>query len=66
FRPSLFYLTVPNRHGTDPYAWWCGRGEAVRLPPIPILVAVYTLRGEEIRLISARRARRREVKSYES
>jgi hypothetical protein len=21
----------------DPYARWCGRGEAVRLPPIPIM-----------------------------
>jgi hypothetical protein len=31
-----------------------------------ILVVVYTLRGEEIRLISARRATRREVKNYES
>jgi uncharacterized DUF497 family protein len=31
-----------------------------------VLVAVYTLRGEEIRLISARRAARREVKDYES
>ena len=31
-----------------------------------ILVAVYTLRGEEIRLMSARRPTRREVKSYES
>jgi hypothetical protein len=31
-----------------------------------ILVVVYTLRGEEIRLISARRATRREVKDYES
>ena len=30
-----------------------------------ILVVVYTLRGEEIRLISARRAARHEVKSYE-
>jgi uncharacterized DUF497 family protein len=30
-----------------------------------ILVAVYTLRGEDIRLISVRRATRREVKSYE-
>ena len=30
-----------------------------------ILVVVYTLRGEEIRLISARRATRHEVKSYE-
>jgi uncharacterized DUF497 family protein len=31
-----------------------------------ILVVVYTLRGEDIRLISARRATRNEVKSYES
>ena len=31
-----------------------------------ILVVVYTLRGEEIRLISARRATRHEVKNYES
>jgi hypothetical protein len=25
-----------NRRGTDPYARWCGRGGAARLPPIPI------------------------------
>lgn len=31
-----------------------------------VVVVVYTLRGEEIRLISARRATRREVKQYES
>lgn len=31
-----------------------------------ILVVVYTLRDDEIRLISARRATRREVKDYES
>ena len=31
-----------------------------------ILVVIYTLRNEEIRLISARRATRHEVKSYES
>ena len=31
-----------------------------------ILVVVYTFRGEEIRLISARRATGREVKEYES
>lgn len=30
-----------------------------------VLVVVYTIRGEEIRLISARRATRREVKQYE-
>ncbi len=31
-----------------------------------ILVVVYTLRDDEIRLISARRATRKEVKDYES
>jgi hypothetical protein len=31
------HLTTSNRHGTDPYAWWCGRGETVRGLPIPIL-----------------------------
>jgi len=31
-----------------------------------ILVVVYTHRGDEIRLISVRRATRREVKNYES
>jgi len=31
-----------------------------------ILVVIYALRGEEIRLISARRATRHEVKNYES
>ncbi len=32
-------LIRSNRRGTDPYARWCGRGGAVRLPPIPILGA---------------------------
>ena len=32
-RPSL---TRSNRRGTDPYARWCGRGDAARCPPIPI------------------------------
>lgn len=31
-----------------------------------VLVVIYTLRGDEIRLISVRRATRREVKDYES
>ncbi len=31
-----------------------------------VLVVIYTLRGEEIRLISVRRATRNEVKKYES
>ena len=30
-------LTRSNRRGTDAYARWCGRGDAVRCPPIPIL-----------------------------
>ncbi len=30
-----------------------------------LLVVVYTMRGEEVRLISARRATRREAQSYE-
>jgi hypothetical protein len=29
-------LTRSNRRGTDPYARWCGRGDAARRPPIPI------------------------------
>jgi len=29
-------LIRSNRRGTDPYARWCGRGGAVRRPPIPI------------------------------
>ena len=31
-------LNRPNRLGTDPYARWCGRAEAVRPPPIPIIM----------------------------
>jgi len=29
-------LNPPNRRIRDPYVRWCGRGGAVRLPPIPI------------------------------
>jgi uncharacterized DUF497 family protein len=31
-----------------------------------LLVVVYTMRGEDVRLISARRATRREIQDYES
>ncbi|MGB7541716.1 MAG: BrnT family toxin [Burkholderiales bacterium] len=31
-----------------------------------LLVVVYTMRGEDVRLISARRATRKERKTYES
>ena len=36
-------LTLPNRRIRDPYVRWCGRGGAVRLPPIPIALAVLIL-----------------------
>ena len=29
-------ITQSTRRGTDPYARWCGRGDAARCPPIPI------------------------------
>ena len=39
-------LTRSNRRGTDPYARWCGRGGAARLPPIPInALCLWQLRG---------------------
>jgi uncharacterized DUF497 family protein len=31
-----------------------------------VLVVVYTMRGEDVRLISARRATRKEIRDYES
>jgi hypothetical protein len=36
---------------TDPYARWCGRGGAARLPPIPIIGTFRTSR--DVRLESA-------------
>jgi len=53
-------------HKEDPYSaeedrWIAvGMGSASQL-----LVVVYTFRGDEVRLISVRRATRREVKDYE-
>jgi uncharacterized DUF497 family protein len=53
-------------HAEDPYAegeirWIAvGMGSASQ-----VLVVVYTFRGDEVRLISVRRATRREVKDYE-
>jgi hypothetical protein len=44
-------LNPPNRHGTDPYAWWCGRGGIARCPPIPIEVVVPTRQHRAKRLI---------------
>lgn len=33
---------------------------------VDVLVVVYTIRGEDIRLVSARRATRQEIREYES
>jgi len=35
-------LIRSNRRGTDPYARWCGRGGAVRRPPISIIPGCIT------------------------
>lgn len=54
-------------HLEDPYAEEEERFIAVGMGSIgQILVVVYTFRGEEIRLISVRRATGREVQEYES
>ena len=54
-------------HCEDPYSENEERFIAVGMGSASqILVVVYTFRGAEIRLISARRATRREVKEYES
>jgi hypothetical protein len=62
-------LTRSNRRGTDPYARWCGRGDAARRPPIPINTHAGwssaasrrhgspTLRAVAIRLRSGRESR---------
>ena len=42
-------LTRSNRRGTDPYARWCGRGGAARLPPIPINPLYFPLRSDKLR-----------------
>lgn len=53
-------------HRSDPDAQGEGRFIAVGMGSVGVvMVVVYTLRGDEIRLISARRATRHEVKDYE-
>src|SRR5512135_1773885 len=42
-------LTRSNRRGTDPYARWCGRGGAARLPPIPINALCLSVRRVSFR-----------------
>jgi uncharacterized protein len=54
-------------HTEDPYAEGEERWIAVGMGSASqILVVVYTFRSDEIRLISVRRATRREVQDYES
>ena len=38
-------ITQSNRRGTDPYARWCGRGDAARRPPIPIMGGLRSFAG---------------------
>ena len=53
-------------HSEDPYSAGEERWIAVGMGSASeILVVVYTFRGDEIRLISVRRATRREMKEYE-
>ena len=53
-------------HQTDPDAEGEERFIAIGLGSAGgTLVVIYTLRGEDIRLISARRATRREVRNYD-
>ena len=63
---EVFYdpLTL---HRPDPDADAEERSVAVGLGATgDVLVVVYTTRGEDIRLISARRATRQEIREYES
>ncbi len=54
-------------HRPDPHAQGEERFVAIGLGSAgEALVVVYTLRADEIRLISARRATRREIRDYES
>lgn len=58
--PLALHRLDPDAEGEERYVA-LGAGSAGHL-----LVVIYTLRGEEIRLISARRASRAEIRAYES
>lgn len=60
FDPLAIHRLDPDSEGEERFVA-VGEGSAGI-----VLVVIYTLRGDEIRLISARRATRREVKDYES
>ncbi len=57
--PLAIHCSDPDSEGEERFIG-IGLGNASR-----ILVVVYTLREQEVRLISARRATKREVKDYE-
>ena len=60
FDPLALHRPDPDAEGEERFVAM-GLGSAGQ-----ILVVVYTIRGEDIRLISARRATRREIRDYES
>jgi uncharacterized DUF497 family protein len=60
YDPLAIHQLDPDSEAEDRFVA-LGMGSAGK-----VLVIVYALRGGEIRIISARRARRREVKDYES
>lgn len=60
YDPLAIYLPDPDAEGEERFVA-LGLGSAGEL-----LVVVYTLRDDEIRLISARRATRKEIRNYES
>jgi len=60
FDPLALHRPDPDAEGEERFVAM-GLGSAGQ-----ILVVVYTIRGEDIRLMSARRATRREIRDYES
>jgi uncharacterized DUF497 family protein len=60
FDPLALHRPDPDAEGEERFVAM-GLGSAGQ-----VLVVVYTIRGEDIRLISARRATRREIRDYES
>ena len=60
FDPLAIHQTDPGTDDEERFIG-LGKGSAGQL-----LVVVYILRGDDIRLISARRATRKEVKNYET
>jgi uncharacterized protein len=59
FDPLAIHLEDPDAEGEEKFVA-VGAGSAGQ-----ILVVAYTLRGNDMRLISARRATRRQVRDYE-